>query len=364
MGQTMTRSQTLASDHIREFTRRRLAELLGLGVLACSAALALALFSWSARDPSLNHATDGRVHNFLGLPGAIVADLLMQLIGVGGAVAALPPLTALGLRLLTHRAGHRARLRALMWVGGVLCAATAASLLPVTDRWPLPTGLGGIVGDAVLALPRQLLGGNRMVVAAFGLAAIAGAILMLTGAAGYGFESEEDLRDEQRRLVRNDPAPARVESDDDRDDAGEPGYAIIALGAALHAALLAKALARRGFSAMFRRGRKPVAAEPEEPPVARREPVFAEADTFEAPAPRATRARMEDGEPPPRSRAEGAAPAPTKRVSRSSAPASQSNRVYEYPDLSLLAEPKKQAGQKVSQEVLEQNARVLEGVLD
>ncbi|HXY59269.1 MAG TPA: DNA translocase FtsK 4TM domain-containing protein [Methylocystis sp.] len=359
----MTRSQILASDPFREFTRRRLSEVSGLGVLAFAAALALALFSWSARDPSLNHATDGRVHNFLGLPGAIVADLLMQLIGVGGAVAALLPLAALGLRLLTHRAGHRARLRTLLWFGGVFCAATAASLLPVTDRWPLPTGLGGIVGDAILALPRHLLGGNRIVIAVFGLAAIGGAILMLTGAAGYGFETEEDLRDEQRHLARGDRAPRRVEADDDRDDAGEPGYAIIALGAALHAALTAKALVKRIFSAMFRRARKPVEVETPDAPAARREPTFAEADAFDAPVSRAMRARAEESEPS-RPRAEGTAPVQIKRMLRSSAPAAQSNRAYEYPDLSLLAEPKKQAGQKVSQEVLEQNARVLEGVLD
>jgi len=39
-------------------------------------------------------------------------------------------------------------------------------------------------------------GGNRLVVAIVGLMAIGGAILTLTGAAGYGFESESDLRQE------------------------------------------------------------------------------------------------------------------------------------------------------------------------
>jgi len=37
-------------------------------------ALTLALVSWSARDPSLNHATSGHVRNLLGGPGAIVSD--------------------------------------------------------------------------------------------------------------------------------------------------------------------------------------------------------------------------------------------------------------------------------------------------
>jgi DNA segregation ATPase FtsK/SpoIIIE, S-DNA-T family len=363
----MTRSQTLgpANDPFREFTRRRLSEFFGFCMLALSAALALALFSWSARDPSFNHATNGRVHNFLGLPGAAVADLIMQLIGVGGAVATLLPLAALGLRLLAHRAGRRARLRLLLWVGGVLSAATAASLLPATDRWPLPTGLGGIVGDAILSLPRQLTGGNRLVMAAFALAAIAGAILMLTAAAGYGFESEEDLREEQRRLTQSGdrPAPRPPEEDESEDSAGEPGYAIIALGAALHAGLTAKALARRAFGAMFRPGRLMPAPQPQEPQAApRREPTFDDADMFEAPAPRRSRPVAAD-EPPPPPRARAEAPAQARRAQRERAP--ESSRTYEYPDLALLAEPKKPAaGQKISQEVLEQNARVLEGVLD
>ena len=76
----MTRSHTFgpAFDPFREFARRRLAELLGLATLAACAALTLALFTWSARDPSFNQATDARVHNLLGLPGAVVADRLHE----------------------------------------------------------------------------------------------------------------------------------------------------------------------------------------------------------------------------------------------------------------------------------------------
>ena len=40
-----------------------------------------------------------------------------------------------------------------------LLAAAFASCLPTTARWPLPTGLGGVIGDAMLRLPASLLGG-------------------------------------------------------------------------------------------------------------------------------------------------------------------------------------------------------------
>ena len=40
----------------------------------------------------------------------------------------------------------------------MLLTASFASCLPRTPAWPLPTGLGGVIGDALLRLP-VLLGG-------------------------------------------------------------------------------------------------------------------------------------------------------------------------------------------------------------
>lgn len=386
----MTRSQSLgsASDHVREFARRRAAEALGLATLGACGALTAALVTWSAQDPSLNHATDGRVHNLLGAPGAIVADLLMQLFGVG-TIAAILPVAAIGMRLLAHRSLERAGLRLLLWTAGVLFAATAASLLPVTDRWPLPTGLGGVVGDAVLALPRHFFasGGARLAVAITGLLSIVGAILTLTGAAGYGFESESDIRLDSEEAV-SQPVQRPVREDDDEDAAGEPGVAIVSLGAALHAVLATKALLRRGFERL-RSVRGISAGTPpdhDDPFVARpgqferREPIFDDFHDFdagEAPA-RPRPAARADASAPPSSRlvvsppaevvpAAGAARGKQVIRERAAAPGGKGapSRPYRLPDLALLAEPKKpSAGAKISQDALEQNARVLEGVLD
>ncbi|MGC1861497.1 MAG: DNA translocase FtsK 4TM domain-containing protein, partial [Methylocystis sp.] len=283
----MTRSQSLgpAYDPFREFARRRLAELSGLATLAACAALTLALFTWSARDPSFNQATDARVHNLLGLPGAVVADLFMQTIGVATS-AALLPIAALGLRLLSHRGVERARLRAVLWVIGVICAAAAASLLPVTDRWPLPTGLGGVVGDAVLSLPRHVTGGNRLVLALIGVVAIVGAILSLTAAAGYGLESEADMREEARRQALGQRALQH--DDDDEDAAGEPGVALVSLGALLHFLLTVQASFRRGFARLGASLRRPAATDFEPAPIGpaeRREPIFDDLDDYDSPPP-------------------------------------------------------------------------------
>ncbi len=165
------------SEPVREFTARRAAELAGAALIAASVAAALALVSWSARDPSFNHATTGRVRNLLGSGGAVAADILMQMLGLA-AIAAILPLAAQGLRLVTQRALHRPLLRFGLWIIGALAASAVVSLLPVTDRWPLPTGLGGVLGDAVLALPRRVFG---ELAAAMALVALVGAGTAILG---------------------------------------------------------------------------------------------------------------------------------------------------------------------------------------
>ena len=132
--------------------KRRAAELIGLGVLGGVAAASLALLTWSVEDPSLNHATSTPVHNLLGAPGAIASDIAMQFFGLACVVALTPP-AFWGWRLITRRRLERARLRLALWLVGSTAAAGFASFLPAPDRWPLPTGLGGVLGDAVLGFP-------------------------------------------------------------------------------------------------------------------------------------------------------------------------------------------------------------------
>ena len=122
----MTRGQSIASapDSLRDFARKRVTELAGLLLLLFCGALALALATWSTRDPSINHATDLSVRNWLGSPGAVVADLIMQTVGVGAAPALLP-IAAFGLRLIGRRRFDRPFWRLLLWILGVFCSATA-----------------------------------------------------------------------------------------------------------------------------------------------------------------------------------------------------------------------------------------------
>src|SRR5581483_8791476 len=142
---------------IREALARRLRELLGLGLVGLSGLMAAALMTWSVQDPSLSHATSRSIHNIMGYPGAIGADLLMQILGLG-AIMLILPIAVWGWRMLTHRSFDREALRLACWLLATVLAAGFASCFKHGGSWPLPTGLGGVVGDALVRAPAVVFG--------------------------------------------------------------------------------------------------------------------------------------------------------------------------------------------------------------
>ncbi len=109
------------------------------------------------QDPSLSHATSRAIRNILGYPGAIGADLLMQILGLG-AIMLILPVAVWGWRMLTHRTFDREALRIACWILCTVIAAGFASCWPHGGAWPLPTGLGGVVGDALVRAPAVVFG--------------------------------------------------------------------------------------------------------------------------------------------------------------------------------------------------------------
>src|SRR5260370_7347947 len=99
---------------IRDALARRLRELAGLGLIALSGVAAAALMTWSVQDPSLSHATSRPIRNVLGYPGAIGADLLMQILGLG-AIMLILPVPVWGCPMLTHPTFHPAPPRLGSW---------------------------------------------------------------------------------------------------------------------------------------------------------------------------------------------------------------------------------------------------------
>ncbi|MGA8955078.1 MAG: DNA translocase FtsK 4TM domain-containing protein, partial [Pseudolabrys sp.] len=219
------------ADHFRDIIRRRLSELAGLALMTLALLGALALATWSVQDPSLSHATQKPIHNILGYPGAIFSDLAMQLLGLA-AILLLAPEVLLGWRLLSHKPVGE-RWRSLFWIVATFLAAAFASTLPHIGSWPLPTGLGGVAGDAMLRLPAMIFGSpiagfTRLVLCiVFGLATA----MTLMFAAGVSGRTK-------KRVARAIDEEDEIEDDEEEveDDQGSPW-----LGMIVHALLSWKA---------------------------------------------------------------------------------------------------------------------------
>ncbi|MGA8495136.1 MAG: DNA translocase FtsK 4TM domain-containing protein [Xanthobacteraceae bacterium] len=321
------------SGQLGALLKRRLREVGGIALLSLAMMATFALATWSVQDPSLSHATDAPVRNLLGHPGAITADLLMQLLGLGS-LALLLPIAIWGYRLLGHRPLSREKLRMLLWLFGAVLAAAFASCLPRSAHWPLPCGLGGVIGDAVLRLPTVLfgvpmVGANRLAATiVLGVAAL----VAFAGAAGIIWRDAADDDDDEDKAV-----------DEDDDSAW------ISLGRLMHAVLSFRARIAR----LFRRRTVTQAAPRPVAPARRIEP------RFDAPSVQYAGEESDDAqevdeadEAEPRAPRKPRAPKPRR-----------SNGGYTLPALELLTQPSKISRTTVSTETLQQNATALEGVL-
>src|SRR5262245_26766953 len=136
---------------LRHRLGRWLLRAAGSSVLIACLACGLALATWSAADPSLSHVTSGSIRNLLGALGAILADLLMQLLGLAGVLILLPPLLwALPLSCGRPLEAWRGKL-ALAPVA-IVAIAGAISALPTSVTWTLHHGNGGMIGDLAFTL--------------------------------------------------------------------------------------------------------------------------------------------------------------------------------------------------------------------
>jgi len=134
---------------IRMLTR----EALALLVAGVTVMLMLAMFSFSAADPSLNHETGAAVRNMAGVVGAYAADFLYQLFGYASWLWLLL-LSTLAVRIAWGKTPWLAGWTSLFWLPVVLAlAAIFQAYIPpgsVLDVLQLPAGAGGALG-AMLA---------------------------------------------------------------------------------------------------------------------------------------------------------------------------------------------------------------------
>jgi DNA segregation ATPase FtsK/SpoIIIE, S-DNA-T family len=332
---------------IREALGRRLRELAGLGLISLSGIAAAALMTWSVQDPSLSHATSRAIRNIIGYPGAIGADLLMQILGLG-AIMLILPIAIWGWRMLTHRTFDREALRLACWILCTVISAGFASCWPHGGAWPLPTGLGGVVGDALVRAPAVVFGPPHFIYClVLGIILGAGMIATLLIASGMGSRPQPD----ELTAIEDDDAPF-VEEDDDG--------ASVSLGWAFHAAMSAKARLSLLLALAYR---SLVASAPTTRAASfeRQEPSLG--DRAGPPlAPHSDSDLDEEIDNEEEEEEVSAARAPRKKAAPRT-PARKSSDKFELPPVSVLSLPKASDRQPLNKSELDTNSRALEGVL-
>jgi S-DNA-T family DNA segregation ATPase FtsK/SpoIIIE len=140
---------TLLPQSVREFLRRRLIELSGCLLIGIGVAHFVALMSFHRTDPSLNNATDSAALNLLGRPGAILADLELQSLGLAAFILSIV-LVVWGWRVMRlHRQTHW-WLRLLLAPFVLASTAVLLAAFPEPVDWPLASGLGGATGAMII----------------------------------------------------------------------------------------------------------------------------------------------------------------------------------------------------------------------
>jgi S-DNA-T family DNA segregation ATPase FtsK/SpoIIIE len=344
----------------------------GLISLTLGLALLAALLTYHAADPSLNNATADAPLNALGATGAMLADLTIQTLGLAAAMLAAP-LIAWGVFGLYGRTVRALWLRTALIPIAAILIAMAFAALPAPEAWPLRTGLGGLLGDAMLGTFATLLalgpglpvtpvlailaaaGGGALAIYIAGWtwtgvgvwSARVGTLATIPLAAGWRFIAARTRR----------TAPAEKWDEDEDDDEVEAES-----DAADKPSLWGR------FQALFRRE--------DETDLERVEPGFGDEPPARARKPARVIAPATDVDSDDD---EDEAPAAPRRVARTAAPVKEGKRAkaeaqpmldldkndsFELPPLSLLAKPKS-SGEVVrdSDDALEANARMLESVL-
>jgi S-DNA-T family DNA segregation ATPase FtsK/SpoIIIE len=332
------RRQPTFIERLDRWRREAMARSGGAATALLGLWLALALASFSISDPSLNNATPRPPSNWMGAGGAVMSDLLLQVLGAASLLA-IPPLVIWGVVAAVRGAkavpAERTPLDVALRFGSgpvaFLLIAGALALAPQPLSWPFAAGLGGLAGDAAGLGLRALLDGAG--VPRPGV--FAALVLATPGIALYAWVCGLTFK--------------RLEA---------AAFEVEALGLKLGEIVSARLDAISRQDARREDGDLDIEDE-------------ADADAEEEDQD-GLEERSEDGEPPlvapKRRNIIRGEESPKKRGKREAREVQPELPVfkpgtYELPALALLAKPAPQKTRVISDEALEQNARMLENVL-
>ncbi len=362
----------------RDFVRRRLAEIAGGALILLGLAFLLSIATAHEGDPSFNRAVDAPTMNLIGPVGAFVGDFALQGLGLAALIFAFAPIIW-GWKLVRDRRLDRWWLKLVLLPFAALATAAAVAAIPSEGAWPWIAGMGGFSGRLLL-IGADGAGGLKMLLEQFELSPVMDMPLLIPTAvfavlalildyfalgitvggymtfgrrvasAGKNVGQFVDRRRQGLNTPRLQPQKARLVRDDDEEE--DEDYEVVA-----KPSLMSRV-------ALFFKG----APRPEAPRQPRREPSFGgstEPDEIDLPPAPSLRAQPEprggivtvfQREKKPKAR-------PAKRETKQAK--LDFDGEFDLPSVDLLSRPTQNAAaQRINEDSLEKNARLLETVLD
>lgn len=141
--------ETFMDSSLRQALHRRSKELLGLVLFATGTAVAIACGSYSAEDSGLLRATGAPAQNLFGSWGAEITSIFI--VTLGWASWCLPAFFCIwGLRFLSHFGSERLISRLIFLPFFILFTSLALASFPLPlSSWPHQFGAGGLLGDSM-----------------------------------------------------------------------------------------------------------------------------------------------------------------------------------------------------------------------
>lgn len=128
-----------------------------MALILLFAAFVAAFITYDINDPSWNNVVEGDANNLLGLIGSHGADLLMQSLGLGAYILVLPLLTW-GWRIISLKGIPFIFTHLLLLPFLVMSATLTFSIISPYESWPLANvGLGGMLGKILLDYVQSLI---------------------------------------------------------------------------------------------------------------------------------------------------------------------------------------------------------------
>ncbi|TNE65173.1 MAG: DNA translocase FtsK [Alphaproteobacteria bacterium] len=131
---------------------------LGLTLFALAIALVLSLASYNRADPTINNQSYAEVANWLGSAGANVADVLMQTLALAAYLLALP-VALWGIKLMRLKWLPMFWLNLAMLPVSLILLAVAMSVVAPSGDFVEQAGYGGALGQELYGLMIRLMGG-------------------------------------------------------------------------------------------------------------------------------------------------------------------------------------------------------------